>query len=136
MWKIIPLHSTITHEEQKSVFLPVQTGYRKIILSTNIAESSITVQDVVYGELYWRADCKFNALLLYFVTFLLKMLSVIDFCLTKTMVTDPITNFCHLKLEWASKNSLEQRAGRVGRVSDGRVYRLITEDFYNVSGKY
>ncbi|KAK7595428.1 hypothetical protein V9T40_013253 [Parthenolecanium corni] len=104
MWKIIPLHSTITHEEQKSVFLPVQTGYRKIILSTNIAESSITVQDVVY---------------------------VIDFCLTKTMVTDPITNFCHLKLEWASKNSLEQRAGRVGRVSDGRVYRLITEDFYN-----
>lgn len=64
------------------------------------------------------------------------MSTVIDFCLTKTMVTDQQTNFCHLKLEWASKNSLDQRAGRVGRVSDGRVFRLITEDFYQVSCKY
>lgn len=52
------------------------------------------------------------------------------------MVTDPSSNYCHLKLHWASKSNLEQRAGRVGRVSDGRVFRLITNDFYDVSGKY
>lgn len=59
--------------------------------------------------------------------------AVIDFCLTKSLVKDTFMNFCTLKLEWASKNSLEQRAGRVGRVSDGRVYRLIIKNFYAVS---
>lgn len=57
---------------------------------------------------------------------------VIDFCLTKILVTDPNTNLACLKSEWASRNSLIQRAGRVGRVSDGRVYRLITEQFFYV----
>lgn len=57
---------------------------------------------------------------------------MIDFCLTKTLVTDETTNFTSLELEWASKNSLMQRAGRVGRVDEGRVYRLIHKEFYKV----
>lgn len=57
-------------------------------------------------------------------------LSVIDFCLTKALVTDSLTGCTSLELEWASKNSLRQRAGRVGRVAAGRVYRMISREFY------
>lgn len=48
-WFILPLHSSITNDEQKKVFCPPPSGKRKIILSTNIAESSITVPDIAYG---------------------------------------------------------------------------------------
>jgi HrpA-like RNA helicase len=51
-WTIIPLHSTITAEEQQRVFCPCISGHRKIILATNIAESSITVTDISYGNAY------------------------------------------------------------------------------------
>ncbi|CAG7723698.1 unnamed protein product, partial [Allacma fusca] len=57
-WSLLPLHSTITNEDQQKVFQPVPKAHRKIILATNIAESSITVTDITY---------------------------VIDFCLTKSL---------------------------------------------------
>lgn len=50
-WEILPLHSTITVEEQRKVFVPPKPGHRKVILATNIAESSITVPDITYGKL-------------------------------------------------------------------------------------
>ncbi|XP_022903967.1 probable ATP-dependent RNA helicase spindle-E [Onthophagus taurus] len=103
-WYILPLHSSITNEEQRKVFIPANPGYRKIILSTNIAESSITVPDVAY---------------------------VIDFCLTKTMVVNPITKYESLQLQWASHINCTQRTGRVGRVNDGRVYRFVSRNFYD-----
>lgn len=49
-WTLIPLHSSITTEEQQKVFHPTKPGYRKVILATNIAESSITVTDITYGN--------------------------------------------------------------------------------------
>ena len=49
-WWVMRLHSAITTEEQASVFKLPAAGCRKIILSTNIAESSITVPDIVYGN--------------------------------------------------------------------------------------
>lgn len=76
-WYILPLHSRVTSEEQSRVFQPASTlpqdkrHCRKIILSTNIAESSLTVPDITY---------------------------VIDFCLVKQLVADPETNFCSLKV--------------------------------------
>lgn len=51
-WQLYPLHSTITKEEQQSVFYTPPIGFRKIIVSTNIAESSITVPDIRYGKDY------------------------------------------------------------------------------------
>ncbi|XP_071463584.1 ATP-dependent RNA helicase TDRD9 isoform X3 [Marmota flaviventris] len=48
--QVYPLHSSVTLEEQNNVFLSPVPGYRKVILSTNIAESSVTVPDVKYGR--------------------------------------------------------------------------------------
>ncbi|XP_063387201.1 probable ATP-dependent RNA helicase spindle-E [Cydia fagiglandana] len=103
-WWVLPLHSTITADEQVRVFQRAPPGHRKIILATNIAESSITVPDIKY---------------------------VIDFCLMKILVADSATNFSTLSLCWASKSNCEQRAGRAGRVRDGRVYRLVPAKFYD-----
>ncbi|KAI5936985.1 ATP-dependent RNA helicase TDRD9 [Manis javanica] len=104
--QVYPLHSSVTLEEQNNVFLSPVPGYRKIILSTNITESSITVPDVKY---------------------------VIDFCLTRTLVCDEDTNYQSLRLTWASKTSCNQRKGRAGRVSKGYCYRLIHKDFWDNS---
>uniref|UniRef100_A0A1B0DPY2 Uncharacterized protein n=1 Tax=Phlebotomus papatasi TaxID=29031 RepID=A0A1B0DPY2_PHLPP len=100
--EVIPLHSSLTHEEQHRVFKHFTTA-RKVILSTNIAESSITVPDVKF---------------------------VVDFCLTKNLRVDTTTNFSSLQMEWASLDNCIQRSGRAGRVMDGRVYRLVTKQFY------
>jgi len=56
-------------------------GMRKIVLSTNIAESSLTIPDVEV---------------------------VIDFCLTKNLNSDPLSNYVKLNLEWADGNSAVQ----------------------------
>ncbi|KAM6170841.1 ATP-dependent RNA helicase TDRD9 isoform 1-T1 [Erethizon dorsatum] len=101
--QVYPLHSSVTLEEQNNIFLSPVPGYRKVILSTNIAESSITVPDVKY---------------------------VIDFCLTRTLVCDEDTNYQSLRLSWASKTSCNQRKGRAGRVSKGYCYRLVPRDFW------
>jgi HrpA-like RNA helicase len=71
-WLILPLHSRISGEEQSKVFQVPPSTCRKIILATNIAESSITVPDIVY---------------------------VVDFCLIRQLVVDENTNFSALKVK-------------------------------------
>ncbi|XP_044263984.1 probable ATP-dependent RNA helicase spindle-E [Tribolium madens] len=102
-WEIIPLHSSLAHEHMIKAFQKPRPGCRKIILSTNIAESSVTVPDVNF---------------------------VIDFCLTKNLVVNEVTKFSSLSLQWASHTNCIQRAGRVGRVANGRVYRVVPANFY------
>lgn len=56
--------------------------------------------------------------------------TVIDFCLTRNLVINPMTNFPSLQLAWASRDNCEQRAGRTGRVMNGWCFRLVSRNFY------
>jgi hypothetical protein len=49
-FQILPIHSTLSSQDQRRAFLPAKVGCRKIILSTNIAETSVTIPDVVCGK--------------------------------------------------------------------------------------
>lgn len=107
--EIIPLHSCISSFEQARVFMPAMPGKRKVILATNIAESSITVKDAGF---------------------------VIDFCLTKMIRKDDITGFPTLRMHWASADKCVQRAGRTGRCCPGKVFRLVTYEFFQRLPQY
>lgn len=100
-FKLCVMHSSLSPEDQRAAF--TKTNCKKIILATNIAESSITLPDVRY---------------------------VIDFCLTKYLYNDSNKNLTTLLLDWTSQNSCEQRAGRTGRVGEGQVFRLVNKNFY------
>lgn len=49
------------------------------------------------------------------------------------MMTDTLTNFSALQLSWAARNSCRQRAGRTGRMMNGKCYRFVEKHFYDVS---
>jgi HrpA-like RNA helicase len=74
----------------------------KLILATNIGESSITLP-------FCRA--------------------VVDYCLSRRNCSRQ-NGVTKLETHFASKASMTQRAGRVGRVADGQVFRMITREFY------
>ncbi|KAM7497850.1 hypothetical protein LguiA_022264 [Lonicera macranthoides] len=97
---IISLHSMVPAVEQKKVFKRPPIGCRKIILSTNIAETAITIDDVVY---------------------------VIDSGWMKEKSYDPYNNVSTLHSAWISKASAKQREGRAGRCQPGICYHLYSK---------
>lgn len=96
---LIPLHSTLSSEEQGLVFKKMN-GKRKIILSTNIAETSVTIDDCVF---------------------------VIDAGQQKEKHFDSNRNMESLETVWISRANASQRRGRAGRVMPGIGIHLFTQ---------
>jgi len=98
--RIYPLHSLMPTASQREIFERPPKGVRKIVIATNIAETSITIDDVVY---------------------------VVDSGKIKMKNYDPKLNVATLKPEWVALANARQRRGRAGRVQPGICYHLYTK---------
>lgn len=101
--------------------------YLQIILSTNIAESSVTVPDVKYGGfllLHQPSEFLRSSYSEKYKLCIIFCYAVIDFCLVRQLVCDKETNYRSLQINWASKTSCNQRRGtaHVGWCSVGQIY--------------
>ncbi|KAG0469516.1 hypothetical protein HPP92_016216 [Vanilla planifolia] len=96
----IPMYSSLPSEQQLNVFRPAPSGFRKIILSTNIAETSVTIPGVKY---------------------------VVDPGLVKARSYNPTTGLEALIIIPISKAQALQRSGRAGREGPGKCFRLYPE---------
>ncbi|XP_037929881.1 probable ATP-dependent RNA helicase DHX34 isoform X2 [Teleopsis dalmanni] len=108
-WIILPLHSGLALADQNKVFEYAPEGFRKCIVSTNIAETSLTVDSIRF---------------------------VIDSGKVKQMSYDASCKGQRLKEFWVSKSSAEQRKGRAGRTGPGTCFRLYTEKQFNLFDDY
>jgi ATP-dependent helicase HrpB len=99
---VYPLHGNLSLEEQRSVLKPTADG--KIILATNVAESSLTIDGVD---------------------------TIIDSGLSREIITDTRKFYPLLKTIRISKNSAEQRKGRAGRQYPGTCHRLWNKEDEN-----
>ncbi|XP_042179578.1 putative ATP-dependent RNA helicase DHX57 [Oncorhynchus tshawytscha] len=96
---VYPLHSSLSNEEQQAVFKRPPEGVTKIIISTNIAETSVTIDDVVY---------------------------VVDSGKMKEKSYDASKSMESLEESWVSRANALQRRGRAGRVASGVCFHLFT----------
>ncbi|KAI4763415.1 P-loop containing nucleoside triphosphate hydrolase protein [Aureobasidium sp. EXF-12344] len=96
----LPLHASLQPAEQKRVFPPAPVGKRKVICATNVAETSITIEDIV---------------------------AVIDSGRVKETSFDAANGMTKLEEVWASRAACKQRRGRAGRVRAGTCYKLYTK---------
>ncbi len=100
---VLPLHSGIPSKQQREVFKRPPPGVRKIVLATNIAETSITIDDVTF---------------------------VVDSGRVKEKNYDPFLKLCTLQPTWISKASARQRRGRAGRTTAGVCFHLCSRRRY------
>jgi len=98
-YKLFTLHSSVPAAEQAEVFNPVPEGCRKIILSTNIAETSVTIPDIQH---------------------------VVDTGKLREKRYDQVRRITKLQCTWISQSNAKQRAGRAGRVRNGNYYALYS----------
>ncbi|XP_058051146.1 probable ATP-dependent RNA helicase DHX34 isoform X2 [Ahaetulla prasina] len=108
-WVVLPLHSTLSVAEQDKVFDLAPPGVRKCIISTNIAETSVTIDGVRF---------------------------VVDSGKVKEMSYDSKAKLHRLQEFWISRASAEQRKGRAGRTGPGVCYRLYAESDYDNFAPY
>jgi HrpA-like RNA helicase len=100
---VCPIFASLPTSQQTKVFEPTPDGYRKVVLSTNIAETSITISGIRY---------------------------VVDTGLVKVRGFNPKTGIETLTISPVSKAAANQRAGRAGREAAGFCYRLYTEPLF------
>ena len=99
-YTVLPLHSLVPPADQRRVFARPPPGVRKIVLSTNIAETALTIEDVVV---------------------------VINSGRAKEKAYDPYTGVSTLQAGWAPRAAERQRAGRAGRVRPGVAFHLYSK---------
>ena len=101
---VSPLYASLPYHQQLRAFKQTPTGSRKLVLSTNIAETSVTIRGVKY---------------------------VVDTGKVKAKKFHPSSGLDTLSVQWISQAQAWQRAGRAGREKSGVVYRLYTEDQFD-----
>lgn len=94
---IHPLYGQLPYNKQKVAILPDREGRRKVVLATNIAETSLTIEGVKV---------------------------VVDSGFERTLKWDPRSGLSRLETVQISRDSADQRAGRAGRLSPGACYRM------------
>ena len=98
--RVIPLFGSMDFKQQKAALQPAPEGIRKIVIATNIAESSLTIEGIR---------------------------TVIDSGLERVAKFDPASGMEQLITARSARSSMRQRAGRAGRLAPGAVYRFCTE---------
>ncbi|KAL9975893.1 hypothetical protein ACROYT_G013110 [Oculina patagonica] len=101
---VCPMFAALPSQHQMKVFISAPLGKRKVVLATNIAETSITIPGVKY---------------------------VVDTGFVKGKAFHPKTGLDALKVQPVSKAQARQRLGRAGRESSGVCYRLFTEEQFD-----
>lgn len=100
---ICPIYANLPTDLQSKIFEPTPEGARKVVLATNIAETSLTIDGIVY---------------------------VIDPGFVKENIYNPATGMSKLVTVPCSRASANQRSGRAGRVEPGKCFRLYTKWAY------
>ncbi|KFD51542.1 hypothetical protein M514_07592 [Trichuris suis] len=100
---ILPVYSALPSEMQTRIFEPAPPGSRKVVIATNIAETSLTIDGIFY---------------------------VVDPGFVKQKIYNPKTGMDSLVVSPISQAQAKQRAGRAGRTGPGKCYRLYTERAY------
>ncbi|XP_060884393.1 ATP-dependent RNA helicase DHX8-like [Labrus mixtus] len=100
---ILPVYSALPSEMQTRIFDPAPPGSRKVIIATNIAETSLTIDGIYY---------------------------VVDPGFVKQIVYNSKTGIDQLVVTPISQAQAKQRSGRAGRTGPGKCYRLYTERAY------
>jgi ATP-dependent helicase HrpB len=98
--RVLPLYGELSAEEQDAALAPSPPGVRRVVLATNIAETSVTIPGVTV---------------------------VIDSGLARRSRFDPVSGMSRLEVTRISRAAAEQRAGRAGRTAPGACYRLWSE---------
>lgn len=100
---ILPIYSQMPAEQQAKIFEKAPPGVRKVVVATNIAETSLTVDGIMY---------------------------VVDSGFSKLKVYNPRMGMDTLQITPISQANANQRSGRAGRTGPGKAYRLFTEQAY------
>lgn len=100
---VVPLYASLSANDQHTVFKATPRGFRKVVVATNIAETSITIPGIGY---------------------------VVDCGKVKRRTFDPLSGIDVFSVEDISKEEAWQRTGRAGRTAKGHCFRLYTESHF------